>query len=44
MDGKNFGIKSGPKKQHKAELMDRLKYQWPSMSIIGQTKTYLITM
>jgi hypothetical protein len=30
-DAENFGIKSGPKKRHKAELTDRLKYQCPNM-------------
>jgi hypothetical protein len=41
-DGKIFGIKSGPKKWHKAELTDRLKYQWPSMSMAYQDGRHLM--
>jgi hypothetical protein len=36
MDAENFGIKSGPEKQHKAQLLDGLKYQCPNMIMAYQ--------
>jgi hypothetical protein len=38
MDGKNFGIKSGPKKQHTTEFLDGTVMGGKNFSIYRQVK------